>query len=146
MFLKKVFLSQPFEPPNGFIRFVRQRKLPVVLTREEVTRLLTKLEGVHYLLAGLLYGSGLRRIELVRLRVKDIDLDFKQVRVMFGKGGKDRIVTLAEELLRPLRHQVKRVALLLQQDQQHASYGGAWIPEATVRRRHSNRTATAGAF
>ena len=134
VFLKKVFLSQPFVLPNGFIRSVRQRKLPVVLTREEVASLLAKLEGTHYLLAGLLYGSGLRRIELVRLRVKDIELDYKQVRVVFGKGGKHRIVTLAEELLTPLRHQVQQVALLLQQDQQLPNYGGAWMPEALARK------------
>ncbi len=58
-------------------------------------------------MAGLLYGSGLRRIELVRLRVKDIDLDYKQVRVMFGKGGKHRIVALAEQLIPGLKRQIK---------------------------------------
>jgi integrase len=99
VFLKKTFLSQPVDLPAGFNRSTRQRKLPVVLTRQEVSSLLSQLEGKLYLMAGLLYGSSLRRIELVRLRVKDVDLDYKQVRVVFGKGGKHRIVTLAQELI-----------------------------------------------
>jgi len=103
VFLKTKFLSQPNEPLEHFQRANRQRKLPVVLTQGEVKALLGQLTGLHYLMAGLLYGSGLRRIELVRLRVKDIDFDFKQVRIMFGKGGKHRIVTLANELIAPLR-------------------------------------------
>jgi integrase len=103
-FLYKRFLGHAIELPEGFARATRQRKLPVVLTREEVSRLLSKLTGRPYLMAALLYGSGLRRIELVRLRVKDIDLDYKQVRVMFGKGGKHRVVTLGESLLTGLQH------------------------------------------
>lgn len=62
-----------------------QRKLPVVLTSSEVKRLLDQLSGMHYLMAAMLYGSGLRRIELVRLRVKDVDFDYRQIKVMFGK-------------------------------------------------------------
>jgi integron integrase len=134
VFLKKVYLGQPFDLPGGFIRATRQRKLPVVLTRQEVTGLLSKLEGIHYLMAGLLYGSGLRRIEVVRLRVKDLDFDYKQLRVLFGKGGKHRIVTLAEELLPGLKHQVKRVALLLQKDIAVSGFAGVWMPEALARK------------
>jgi integron integrase len=134
VFLKKVFLGQPFELPGGFTRATRQRKLPVVLTRQEVSGLLSKLEGTHYLMAGLLYGSGLRRIEAVRLRVKDIDFDYRQVRVMFGKGGKHRIVTLAEELLVGLRQQVKQVSLLLDNDLMVSGFAGVWMPEALSRK------------
>ena len=134
VFLMKVYLSRPFELSGNFTRAVRQRKLPVVLTRQEAARLLSQLDGVHYLMAGLLYGSGLRRIELVRLRVKDIDLDYKQVRVMFGKGGKHRIVTLAGELVSDLRHQVKQVALLLEKDLSIPEFSGAWLPEALARK------------
>ena len=116
VFLKKVYLFQPFDLPEGFTRASRQRQLPVVLIRQEISSLLAKLEGVYLLMAGLLYGSGLQRIELVRLRVKDIDLDYKQVRVLFGKGGKHRLVTLAEELLPRLRQQIDQVRLLLERD------------------------------
>ena len=134
VFLKKRFLSQSLELSGGFTRATRPSKLPVVLTREEIGRLLAQFEGVHYLMAGLLYGSGLRRIELVRLRVKDVDLDYKQLRVMFGKGGKHRIVTLAEELISGLRHQVKQVALLLEQDMRCPEFSGVWMPAAMARK------------
>lgn len=134
VFLKKRFLSQPLELDGGFTRATRTRKLPVVLTCEEVGKLLAQFDGIHYLMAGLLYGSGLRRIELVRLRVKDVDLDYKQVRVMFGKGGKHRVVTLAEELLFGLRHQVKQVALVLEQDLKCLEFSGVWMPEALARK------------
>ena len=97
VFLMKVYLSRPFEMSGSFTRAVRQRKLPVVLTRQEAARLLSQLDGVHYLMAGLLYGSGLRRIELVRLRLKDIDLDFKNVnkriKAAARKAGISKAVT-----------------------------------------------------
>jgi site-specific recombinase XerD len=87
IFLKKTFLGQTVTLSNGFIRSTRQRKLPVVLTRDEINKLLSQLTGKHYLMAALLYGSGLRRIELVRLRVKDIDLDYKQVKLAARRAG-----------------------------------------------------------
>ncbi|MFC6672288.1 phage integrase N-terminal SAM-like domain-containing protein [Marinobacterium aestuariivivens] len=80
VFLKTKYLGQTVGDLAGFNRSQRQRKLPVVLTRNEVAALLAELKGVHYLMAALLYGSGLRRIELVRLRVKDIDFDYREVR------------------------------------------------------------------
>ena len=67
VFLKKKYLSQPLELSSGYSYSTRQRKLPVVLTQQEVARLLAQMEGLHYLMVGLLYGSGLRRIELVGL-------------------------------------------------------------------------------
>ncbi len=85
MFLKTKLLSQELAPLNHFKKSRRQAKLPVVLTRGEVSCLLSQLNGVHYLMAALLYGSGLRRIELVRLRVKDVDVDFQQRRVFMAK-------------------------------------------------------------
>ncbi|MEZ5492428.1 MAG: integron integrase [Gammaproteobacteria bacterium] len=133
-FLMRDYLSRPLELPGNFARATRQRKLPVVLTQPEVANLLNQLTGCHYLMAGLLYGSGLRRIELVRLRVKDIDLDYKQVRVLFGKGAKHRLVTLAEELIPRLRLQIKHVNLLLEQDLCVADFAGVWMPEALARK------------
>jgi integron integrase len=134
VFVKKVYLSQTLNLPEGFIRATRQSKLPVVLTTQEVALVLGRLQGVARLMGSLLYGSGLRRIELVRLRVKDVDLDYKQLRIMFGKGGKHRLVTLAEEIIPQLRHQVKRVALLLEQDLELPEYAGVWMPEALARK------------
>jgi integron integrase len=134
VFVKKVFLDQPFELPKGFLRATRQRKLPVVLTVAEVSRFMAQLEGLQRIMAGLLYGSGLRRIELVRLRVKDVDLDYKQLRVLFGKGGKHRIVTLAEVLLPALSRQIRQVSVLLEQDLALPEFAGVWMPEALARK------------
>lgn len=143
IFLKKTFLGQSVTLSNGFIRSTRQRKLPVVLTRDEIHKLLSQLTGKHYLMAALLYGSGLRRIELVRLRVKDIDLDYKQVRVLFGKGGKHRIVTLAEQLLPGLKQQINQVSVILDQDTAQAHFSGVWLPEA-IARKYPNAGKTLG--
>lgn len=85
-------------------------------------------------MAALLYGSGLRRIELVRLRVKDVDFDFKQLRVFHGKGAKHRLVTLATELLPLLKRQIDQVSLYLQQDLQVNGFSGVWMPNALGRK------------
>ncbi|MBV0932799.1 integron integrase [Marinobacterium weihaiense] len=109
-------------------------KLPIVLTTREVSALLCELNGIHYLMAAMLYGSGLRRIELVRLRVRDIDFDYRQVRVVNGKGGKHRLVTLAEELLPLLNEQIRKVDNFLLQDLRTAGYAGVWLPDALARK------------
>ena len=134
VFLKVRFLGQTVGDLRGFNRSQRQRKLPVVLTHVEVGALLATLSGVHYLMVALLYGSGLRRIELVRLRVRDIDFDYRQVRVISGKGGKHRAVTLADELPGPLREQVSRVEAVLASDREVTGYAGVWLPDALARK------------
>lgn len=134
VFVKTKFLGQTVGDLSGFSRSQRQRKLPVVLTPNEVSALLSQLKGVHYLMAAMLYGSGLRRIELVRLRVKDIDFDYRQVRIINGKGGKHRLVTLADELLPLLEEQTGWVEQLLAQDQTTRGYSGVWMPDALARK------------
>jgi integron integrase len=134
VFLKRQFLQQSFDFKLEYHRSSRQRKLPVVLTQSEVQAFLGFLKGAHFLMAGLLYGSGLRRIELVRLRVKDIDLDFQQVRVLFGKGGKHRLVTLSDRLQPGLRQQIRRVATLLEDDLLTPQFAGVWMPPALARK------------
>jgi len=134
VFLKTKVLGQVVGDLSGFQRSRRQPKLPVVLTREEVSALLARLAGHHYLMAGLLYGSGLRRIEVVRLRVKDVDFDYRQVRVINGKGGKHRVVTLADELLGPLRDQVRQVEVFLAADRLMEHYAGVFLPDALARK------------
>lgn len=134
VFLYDKFLELPVGDVSQFPRATRQRKLPVVLTQSEVGRLLEQLSGVRHLMAALLYGSGLSRIELVRLRVKDIDYDNLQVQVWNGKGNKHRLTTLAPELLPALRRQEDRVQLLLSQDMDHPQYAGVWLPDALARK------------
>ncbi len=119
---------------SAFRRSKRQAKLPVVLTEDEVRRLLAELRGRRKLIASLLYGSGLRRIELTRLRVKDVDFDHLQIQVWNGKGSKHRLVTLAQELVAPLRLQVEQVHTLLLQDALVEDYAGAKLPGALERK------------
>ena len=130
VFLKVKFLGQAVGDLTGFNRSQRRRKLPVVLTQAEVSALLATLTGVPHLMVALLCGSGLRRIEWVRLRVKAIDFDYRQLRVINGKGGKQRLVTLADELLPPLREQASRVAVFLANDRAIEGYAGGWLPDA----------------
>jgi integrase len=129
-FLTFLSLALPLGSLGELNRSVQQRELPVVLTREEVRRLLERLRGSQWLLASLLYGSGLRRIEAVRLRVKDVDFDHLQLRIWVGMGNKHRITTLAPELLPALKRQVENRALLHEQDLDSEGYTGVWLPHA----------------
>lgn len=134
VFLKTKFLNQEVGNVSAFSRASRQRKLPVVLTKQEVSALLHTVSGIQKLMLSILYGSGLRRIELVRLRVKDIDFDMYQIQVWNGKGGKHRLVTLAIELLEPLKHQVNRVNQLLSEDKLVEGFSGTSLPNALERK------------
>ncbi len=98
-FLYNKFLKQPLADLTDFKRVKRQAKLPTVLTESEVKALLTALNPKYKLMIGILYGSGLRLMELIRLRVHDIDLDLQQIRIWNAKGFKHRFTTLAPELI-----------------------------------------------
>lgn len=116
VFLYRETLKQPFDELDGIAHAKRPQRMPVVLTREEVNAVLARLEGVHSLMAGLLYGSGLRLMECVRLRVKDVDFAQRQIMVRDGKGQKDRVTMLPERYLPPLQEQLARVKVLHDQD------------------------------
>ena len=108
-FLYKRIIKNELSLNLNFARSKKQAKLPVVMTPEEVKLLMTHLNKRYYLIAGLMYGSGLRVMEAVQLRVKDIDFDYKCIQVWNGKGNKHRIVTLATELIPMLRNQILHV-------------------------------------
>ncbi|MEX2515703.1 MAG: integron integrase [Gammaproteobacteria bacterium] len=133
-FLYQQFLEKPAGDFSQFQKSGRQRKLPVVLTRTEIHQLFSKLSGTRLLIASLLYGSGLRRIEVVRLRIKDIDLDNPQIRVWNGKGFKHRITTLAPELVPKLQAHIQKVTLLMREDCTNNDYKGVWLPDALQRK------------
>jgi integron integrase len=133
-FLYNRFLEKPMGNVGNFRRSSIQAKLPVVLTRLEVHRLLKALTGTQLLIASLLYGSGLRRIEVVRLRIKDVDFDQLQLRIWFGKGFKHRITTLAPELEPMLRRQIARVSHQLEENRSNPLYKGVWLPDARARK------------
>jgi integron integrase len=118
---------------DSFTRAKRPRRLPVVLTRDEVRALLARLEGTQHLMASLLYGTGMRLMEVVRLRVKDVDFDYRQIVVREAKGAKDRVVPLPEAVTAPLRAHLVRVRQIFEDDGQRG-LGEVYLPEALARK------------
>ncbi len=114
-------------------RAKKAQRLPVVLTRQEVTYLLAQLEGTSWLMAALTYGAGLRLLECLRLRVKDIDFHYKQLLVRDGKGGKDRITVLPANLIEPLRSHLVAVRGLHERDLREG-YGAVHLPFALAQK------------
>jgi integron integrase len=106
-FLYDAVLGAPLDRVGGVVRARRPKRLPVVLTRAEVGALLGRLRGRHRLMASVLYGSGLRLRACLRLRVQDLDLDYAQLTVRDGKGGRDRVTVLPEALHAPLRRHLR---------------------------------------
>lgn len=140
-FLYNRVLEQPLGDLGEFRRASRQAKLPVVLSRLEVARLLRHVIGTPHLIASLLYGSGLRRSEAVRLRVKDIDFDHHQLQVWNGKGFHYRLTTLAPELVPPLKLQIEQISRQLREDSRHPHFAGVWMPDALARKyRQASKT------
>jgi integron integrase len=141
VFLYSKFLEQPLGDISAFKRSKKQAKLPTVLTQNEVGLLFKYIPVQYQLLFGLLYGSGLRRMEAVRLRTGDIDVDLKQVRVWNGKGFKHRLTTLAMELLPMIEMQIQRVDSFLINDRKNKAFAGVWMPDALDRKyRHANQS------
>lgn len=129
LFLYKHILGRELPPLNA-VRAKRPQRLPVVLSRDEIRRLLAELPGDPLaLMVELLYGTGMRVLECCRLRVKDLDFDRRQIAVREGKGDKDRMVPLPGSLADRLRSQMHRVARLHRQDLD-AGLGRVWMPTA----------------
>lgn len=132
-FLYSKVLNQPLGKLQGVARAKRPKRLPVVLSREEVNQLLDQLSGQYLLMAKLMYGSGLRLMEVLRLRVKDIDFSMRALIIRAGKGDKDRITVLPDSLVPYLRNQIERVHLLHKSDLD-AGYGEVSLPYALTRK------------
>ena len=128
LFLYREVLHQDLDPIL-LSTAKRPERLPTVLTPDETRRLLDQVSEPYKLMAQLLYGSGLRLMECVRLRVKDIDLDYLSVIVRDGKGEKDRVTTLPRRIIPDLQRQLERVRLLHDDDLQ-AGYGKVDLPAA----------------
>lgn len=101
---------------NDVERAKKPQRLPVVLTRDEVRCLLAQLQGTTWLMAALVYGGGLRLLECLRLRVKDVDFSYRQLTVRDAKGQKDRVTLLPQNLIEPLRDHIARVKSLHERD------------------------------
>lgn len=111
----------------------KPRHLPVVLTRQEVKRVLARLDGTVWLMAGLAYGAGLRLLECLRLRVKDLEFTRGEVLVRDGKGQKDRVTMLPRNLIDPLRTHLAKVHQLHEQDLAEG-FGRVYLPFALDRK------------
>jgi integron integrase len=114
-------------------RALRPKRLPVVLTATEVRAVLAQLEGTTWLVANLLYGSGLRLMESLRLRVKDLELERHELIVRDAKGGKDRVTVLPEAIIGELRAHLQRLHLRFEQDRV-AGAPGVSLPSALARK------------
>ncbi len=133
LFLYRDVLQVDLPYVEGIQRAKRPARVPVVFTRQEVGRLLARLSGSYGLIAGLLYGAGLRLMEAVRLRVKDLDFEYMEMLVRDGKGEKDRRTILPRPLCEPLRHQLQRVRMLHQKDLREGN-GEVYLPYAPARK------------
>ncbi len=109
------------------------KRLPVVLTQAEVQAVLSRMDGRMWLIASLLYGSGLRIMETLRLRVKDIDFARREILVREGKGFKDRVTMLPVALVQPLKDHLLKVQALHNEDLA-AGYGAVFMPMALDRK------------
>jgi integron integrase len=129
LFLYKQVLFVELPYIDQIERARKPARLPVVFTEDEVRAILGKMNGVHHLIASLLYGAGLRLTECLSLRVKDIDVHYQQICVRDGKGFKDRLTMLPTSVIEPLQIQL-RYAQRLHQDDLAQGYGKVFLPNA----------------
>jgi len=112
LFLYREVLVAPLPWLDDVEQAKTPKRLPDVLTKEEVQAILSRLEGTHHLIVSFLYGTGMRILEVLRLRVKDIDFARKEIFVRDGKGFKDRITMMPVKLVKPLRVHLEKVKLM----------------------------------
>ncbi len=129
IFLYREVLKKDLNDLGQYVRAKPTEKLPVVLTPGEVEQVFLHLDGVYAIMAGLLYGSGLRLMECIRLRVKDVDFKYQNIVVRDGKGNKDRVTMLPQKYADPLKLQFKKVQIIHRQDL-HDGYGEVFLPRA----------------
>jgi integron integrase len=133
LFLYKEVLGTELPWLDGVQKASAPVRLPAVLTREEVARVLARLEGVHRVIGALVYGTGLRIMEAMRLRVKDVDFARREILVRDGKGNKDRVTVLPVRLVVPLRYQIAHARELHRGDLADG-LGAVWLPFALDRK------------
>ncbi|MDO9529174.1 MAG: integron integrase [Syntrophales bacterium] len=133
VFLYKHVLKQPLDQEINAVRASRKINVPVVMTREEVAQIIALMGGVPQLVAKLLYGSGLRIMEAVRLRVQDIDYDLKCLVVRSGKGAKDRITTFPTSAIPLLQNHLAKVRVIHNRDLDQG-HGEVYMPNALARK------------
>lgn len=130
VFLYREIIKQPLSSKLNFGRSAQPQKLPTVLTQAEVKALFLAINPKHLLVAQLMYGSGLRLMEAIRLRVQDIDFHYFTLSIWQGKGNKNRRVTLAKELVPTLKQQISLVRHYFHRDISNSEYSGVKLPFA----------------
>lgn len=133
LFLYREVLGLDLPWLTDIVRAKRPRRLPTVLARDEVQRLLAAMDGRPWLLASLLYGTGMRLMECLRLRAKDVDFARNEITVRNGKGGKDRRTMLPRSLVEPLQREIERARSLHQHDLAQG-FGETRLPHALARK------------
>ena len=133
LFLYQQVLKQDIGWPDEVVRAKQPHRVPVVLTQDEVAAMLRHLSGTTWIMATLLYGSGLRLMECLRLRVKDVDFFYNQIVVRDGKGRRDRVTLLPQNIKMPLQRHLQDVHQLHAQDLQ-AGAGHVYLPYALERK------------
>ena len=133
LFLYKTVLKSDLAWLDNFQRAKKPKRLPVVFTRAEVQALFSCMSGTNLLMANLLYGSGLRLMECLRLRVANIDFDQSQLLIRDGKGQKDRMTVLPQSLKAPLVKHLESVKQLHQRDLDEG-YGDVYLPNALAQK------------
>ncbi len=133
IFLYREVFKQPLDGRINAVRSSKKQRLPIVMSKEETHLVLSGMSGTTQLMAKLLYGSGLRLMECIRLRIKDIDFEINEIRVRSGKGDKDRLVPLPESIKPALQTHLERVKLIHENDLSKG-YGKVYLPHALDRK------------
>jgi integron integrase len=133
VFLYKEVLRRNVDSLGKVERAKKPERLPVVFSRAEVRAVLAHLDGQHWMMASLLYGAGLRLMECIRLRVKDVDFTYRQILVRDGKGQKDRVSMLPQAMAEPLRQHLGKVKVLHEEDLAEG-FGEVYLPFALARK------------
>ncbi len=133
LFLYREVLQLDLDGPLDIVHAKKPQRLPTVMTKAETLQVIAGLSGIAQLMAKLLYGSGLRLMECVRLRVKDLDFERHEIIVRDGKGMKDRVTMLPAALVVPLQEHLRRVRLIHQQDLEQG-HGAVYLPDALSRK------------
>ena len=133
LFLYRDVLKKELPYVSNIERARKPKRLPLVFTRNETKRILINLEGAQWLVVSLLYGAGLRLMECLRLRVKDVDFTYGQLTVRDGKGEKDRVTMLPNSVRELLEHHLQKVKLL-HKDDLKAGHGEVFLPYALARK------------
>lgn len=133
LFLYRQVLEIQLPWMENIVRAKRPKRLPVVMSRAEVSSVLCRLDDPFWLMSSLLYGSGLRIAECLRLRIKDLDFDYRQITIRNGKGAKDRVTMLPDALIDPIRGRMKMLTGLFETDK-NSELAGVSMPFALARK------------